>query len=176
MNKFVDTLKSIIENFAKQTTLNVLAFTGSFITSVIYITMHSMTALYADIGFIVFLITNLSVKYIPILHEKYIDKKHMKLIITQKGQEKILSGLDEYELQIISELYYVYPDTLPFDVASASIMQLSENGMIIKAPYMTPTDMLSNNGKMNWNYTLQPFMKKALDNNPKFLKKKRKRQ
>ena len=84
--------------------------------------------------------------------------------------------LDEYELQIISELYYVYPDTLPFDVASASIMQLSENGMIIKAPYMTPTDMLSNNGKMNWNYTLQPFMKKALDNNPKFLKKKRKRQ
>lgn len=176
MGKFIDTLKSIIENFAKQTTLNVLAFTGSFITSVIYITMHSMTVLYIDIGFTVFLITNLSVKYIPILHNKYIDKKHMKLINTQKGQEKILSELDEYELQIISDLYYVYPNTLPFDIASASIMRLSENGMIVKSPYTLPNDMWNINGKMNWNYILQPFMKKALDNNPRFLKKKRKRQ
>lgn len=65
MDKVLDGFKTVLENFAKQTSLNILLFTGVITSGFMYWRTSNDVALYVAFGCLIFLIMNLLVKYIP---------------------------------------------------------------------------------------------------------------
>ena len=104
MDKVLDGFKTVLENFAKQTSLNILLFTGVITSGFMYWRTSNDVALYVAFGCLIFLIMNLLVKYIPKWNEKRQEKRFTKRLNNPKLQKKFLSNLYEYDLEVLQDL------------------------------------------------------------------------
>jgi len=165
-DKWIEGLKTFMETFAKQVSLNVLLFTVSSVSALIYIRSKSEIALYVGFGCLIFLITSLMVKYIPKLYARTKEKKFYKRFYKPRFQKKMLSKLDSDELDIIRELYETYPEQQSYDAYSTPIAVLIEYAMIRGEGRLIQEGYI-----LTQRYTLQPWVKQALDKNKEFLEK-----
>jgi len=165
-DKLIDGIKTFMANFAKQISLNVLLFTITFVSALAYWRLRNEIALYIGFGCLVFLVTSLLVKYVPKLYARTKEKKFYKRFQKPRFQKKMLSKLNSFELDIIRELYEEYPELLMYDANSTPIANLNEYSMIRGTGLLIP-DV----GTFQQYYTLQPWVKQALDKNKEFLEK-----
>jgi len=166
-DKLIEGLKAFVEAFAKQVSLNVLLFTAASVSTLIYMRSKCEIALYIGFGCLVFLITSLLVRYVPKAYSSRMEKKLYKKLRKPRFQRKMLSKLDSYELEILLELYEEYPEPQIYDVDSPVIVALSSRMMVHGSNQLIPLDV----GRFHRYYTLQPWVKQALDNNKEFLEK-----
>ena len=99
---------------------------------------------------------NLLVKYIPRWNEKRQEKHFTKRLNNPKLQKKFLSNLDEYDLEILQDLYSVYPDMMGYNAQSPVILKLQQMGVLIASNQLLP-DV----GTFNRMFALQPLVKKG---------------
>ena len=159
-DRLMETLKIFINTFVNRVSLNVLSFTIVPLSALIYMRSKNEIAFYIGFSCLIFLVTNLLVRYIPKIYSRIKKKKLYKKFHSPSFQKKIFSKLDSYELDIIRELYEKYPDSLMYDINSSPIIALSDYLLIKGAGVLLP-DV----GTFTQYYTLQPWVKKALDNN-----------
>lgn len=167
MDKFVEGLKSLVENFSKQTSLNVLAFAGAITAIFIYYRSGSDKGLYAAFGCLVFLCVNLLVSYVPKARQKLIKWRFKQKINNPEWQKQFLANLDSYELDVLQDLYESYPKSNMYDADSPVIIKLHDKGML----RISSQAALSRYGVVSAHCYLQPWVKKAMENNKEFIRK-----
>lgn len=164
MTKVIDCIKSLFENFAKQTSLNALLLTGLVVAGVIYWRVSNDIFLYVAFGCFVFLVVNSFIKYAPKWHRKWQIKRFMKKISNPKIQKRLLSKLDAYDLDVLRCLYECYPDMCRYNAESPVISKLQNLDMLVASNLL-----LLDRGTFDRLFTLQPWVKRIMDNNKEFI-------
>ena len=154
MESFIDKCKSIIEIFAKQTSLNILVFSGAITCLIAFYFPQNKPILYICVGLWTFLITNLAVKYIPIIREKF---QITKLLNDPQFQRKALIKLDDSSLELLWHLYFIYPESAEYDSTWASVNHVIAKKMVISSNQY--------DFSLDRPLSLQPWVYKAITKN-----------
>lgn len=160
IEKILAGLKELLNNFAKQVSLEALLITGSLLFAFIYYTNCNIQMFYVSLGCFILLIVNSLIKVTPKFYEKFKEKQFLKKIGNVEEQRKLFTNLDEYDIEVLSELYETYPNLLEYSASSPVILKLKGIGALILSKQRIPTY-----GDFNVYVALQPWMKNAIEKN-----------
>ena len=105
-------------------------------------------------------------------HEKHLKKKLQKILSDPKHQQKFFDNCSDEEMKILTQLYRVYPNSMPMPVENIIIHRLESAFAISRTNNMGSFDFdMQGNRITLFPYALQYWAKGWLDNNKKRLKK-----
>ena len=162
METILSVVKSVIDAFSKKISLYPLLVSGAVVSFVVAYFESSHIALYVSIGLFLFCICDFSGKLFVKYRKKRIDSQFRKWLSDSDNQKKLLLSFDIYELDVLADLYDVYPNGLLLDITNAAVATLYEQKFL----YCFHTlGVGSPGGSVFYTCSLQKWMKQCIDKN-----------
>ena len=170
MKELVSLLKSVIDIFAKQVSLN--AFLIACATTFLIVAYVNANIIFGCIGggIFLFVILNFIAKNFITYVNKISMKRFEKSMKNPDNQLIFLKSLDDDEFQVLFGLFESYPDGLFLSWVNGAVLQLNKKHCLL---YIQGT-FLSGNSDGNFGRfcSLQPWVKKCMDNHQEWVEER----